>query len=71
MPKIVLAPAILANSVAARPTPPALRKLPVDVQKRLQKQAGEKIGQMDNVIVDTHASILTPSGYLPYAWWMS
>ena len=34
-------------------------------QKRLQKQAGEKIGQMDNVIVDTHASILTPSGYLP------
>ena len=42
-----------------------LRKLPVDVQKRLQKQAGEKIGQMDNVIVDTHASILTPSGYLP------
>ena len=34
-----------------------LRKLPVDFQKRLQKQAGEKIGQMDNVIVDTHASI--------------
>ena len=31
----------------------------------MQKQAGEKIGQMDNVIVDTHASILTPSGYLP------
>ena len=42
-----------------------LRKLPVDVQKRLQKQAGEKIGQMDNIIVDTHASILTSSGYWP------
>ena len=42
-----------------------LRKLPVDVQKRLQKQAGEKIGLMESVIVDTHASILTPSGYLP------
>lgn len=42
-----------------------LRKLPVDVQKRLQKQAGEKIGQMNNVIVDTHASILTSSGYWP------
>ena len=42
-----------------------LRKLPVDQQKRLQKQAGEKIGQMSDVVVDTHASILTPSGYLP------
>ena len=42
-----------------------LRKLPVDVQKRLQKQAGEKISQMGNVVVDTHASILTPSGYMP------
>ncbi|SVB00993.1 uncharacterized protein METZ01_LOCUS153847 [marine metagenome] len=42
-----------------------MRKLPVDVQKRLQRQAGEKIGQMNNVIVDTHASIRTSSGYLP------
>ena len=37
-----------------------LRKLPVDVQKRLQRQAGGNIGQIDNVMVDTHAAILTP-----------
>ncbi len=42
-----------------------MRKLAVEDQQRLQKQAGEKISQMGNVVVDTHASILTPSGYMP------
>mgnify|MGYP003312496508 FL=1 len=42
-----------------------MRKLAVEDQQRLQKQAGEKISQMGDVVVDTHASILTPSGYMP------
>ena len=42
-----------------------MRKLTVENQQRLQKQAGEKISKMGNVVVDTHASILTASGYMP------
>ena len=42
-----------------------MRKLAVEDQQRLQKLAGEKISQMGDVVVDTHASILTPSGYMP------
>ena len=42
-----------------------MRKLPIEKQQTLQKQAGERIAQMGNVVVDTHASILTPSGYMP------
>ena len=42
-----------------------MRKLAIEDQQRLQKQAGEKISQMGDVVVDTHASILTPSGYMP------
>ena len=42
-----------------------MRKLAVEEQQRLQKQAGEKISKMGNVVVDTHASILTPAGYMP------
>ena len=42
-----------------------MRKLAVEDQQRLQKQAGENISQMGNVVVDTHASILTPAGYMP------
>lgn len=41
-----------------------MRKLPIEKQQSLQKQAGERIAQMGNVVVDTHASILTPSGYM-------
>lgn len=43
----------------------AMRKLPVAEQQRLQKQAGEAIAAMGKVVVDTHASILTPTGYMP------
>ena len=36
-----------------------------DRQKRLQKLAAEKIAAIDgNVIIDTHASVKTPNGYL-------
>ncbi|MHC1626299.1 MAG: adenylate kinase [Methanoculleaceae archaeon] len=43
-----------------------MRKLDGKTQKRLQRMAAEKIaGREGNVIVDTHASIRTPGGYLP------
>ena len=42
-----------------------MRKLPVGEQQRLQKLAGERIAAMGDVVVDTHASILTSRGYLP------
>ena len=42
-----------------------MRKLDRVAQKRLQKLAAEKIAAInDNVIVDTHASVKTPNGYL-------
>ena len=42
-----------------------MRKLDRVQQKRLQKLAAEKIAAIDgNVIVDTHASVKTPNGYL-------
>lgn len=42
-----------------------MRKLDRTVQKRLQKLAAEKIAAIDgNVIIDTHASVKTPKGYL-------
>ncbi|CEG11803.1 Adenylate kinase [groundwater metagenome] len=42
-----------------------MRKLDPKIQKDIQKNAAKKIGKMENVIIDTHASILTPNGYLP------
>ncbi len=42
-----------------------MRKLPVSVQRDLQRRAAEKISEMDDVIVDTHLTIKTPSGYFP------
>ena len=43
----------------------AMRKLPVSSQRKYQKMAGEAISEMGNVVVDTHASISTPAGYMP------
>ena len=45
----------------------AIRKLSVDKQKELQKGAAEKIAKDSEgiTIVDTHAMINTPNGYLP------
>ncbi len=42
-----------------------MRKLPINIQRELQKKAAEHIGAMENVIVDTHLTIKTPAGYLP------
>lgn len=42
-----------------------MRKLSLDQQKNLQIKTAEKIGDMKNVIVDTHCTIKTPKGYLP------
>ncbi len=44
-----------------------LRKLPIDEQRGLQRTAAERIALFDEefVIVDTHAFIVTPSGYYP------
>ncbi len=42
-----------------------MRKLNPKIQKEIQKNAAKKIGKMENVIIDTHASILTHNGYLP------
>ncbi len=42
-----------------------IRKLPAEKQREIQRRAGEEIGKMDDVIIDTHMSIKTPSGYLP------
>ncbi len=43
----------------------SIRKLPIEIQKELQKEAARKIGEMDDVIVDTHLTIKTPAGYFP------
>jgi adenylate kinase len=42
-----------------------MRKLDKDIQKRLQKLAAQVMAKEEgNVIIDTHASIKTPAGYL-------
>ncbi|MEA4956695.1 Cytidylate kinase [bioreactor metagenome] len=45
-----------------------LRKLSPETQKEIQKKAAAKIKESsteDNIIVDTHCTISTPSGFLP------
>jgi adenylate kinase len=42
-----------------------MRKLSLDRQKQLQIKTAEKIGNMKNVIVDTHCTVKTPKGYMP------
>jgi len=45
-----------------------LRKLSPEIQKEIQKDAAAKIKEKskdNNVIVDTHCTIATPSGFLP------
>ena len=46
----------------------ALRKLPADTQKEIQRKAAIRIkekSETENVIVDTHCTINTPAGFLP------
>jgi len=43
-----------------------MRTLDRAVQKRLQQRAAQAIGQIQgNVLIDTHASVKTPKGFLP------
>lgn len=45
-----------------------LRKLPPDIQKEVQENAAQSIrekSEQSNIIVDTHCTINTPSGFLP------
>lgn len=42
-----------------------MRSLDRTIQKRLQQRAGQAISQIEgNVLIDTHASVKTPKGYL-------
>ncbi|MBM4240111.1 MAG: adenylate kinase [Euryarchaeota archaeon] len=46
----------------------SMRKLPPEVQKKIQKNAAKSIREMsqqNNIIVDTHCTIKTPTGFLP------
>lgn len=42
-----------------------MRKLPVESQKDIQEKAAEKIYEMGEIIVNTHCTIKTPTGYYP------
>lgn len=43
-----------------------MRKLPIEKQKLAQKMVAEILAKMDGkVILDTHCSVATPSGYYP------
>jgi adenylate kinase len=43
-----------------------IRKLPEDLQRKIQKEAAERIASMGGrVFVDTHCTVRTPRGYLP------
>jgi adenylate kinase len=42
-----------------------MRKLSLEQQKQLQIKTAERVGQMKNVIVDTHCTVKTPKGYMP------
>ncbi|MCD6146864.1 MAG: adenylate kinase [Thermoplasmata archaeon] len=42
-----------------------MRKLPIEKQRKLQELTAEKVSKMGDVVVDTHCTIKTPSGYLP------
>ncbi|MEM2508848.1 MAG: AAA family ATPase, partial [Candidatus Thermoplasmatota archaeon] len=42
-----------------------IRKLPIDEQRKLQKEAAKFISKKKNVIIDTHCTIKTRDGYMP------
>lgn len=42
-----------------------LRKLPIEVQKDIQRKASEYLARLNEVVIDTHFSIQTPKGFLP------
>ncbi len=55
----------MARDIRIVETRDEIRKLNVDTQINLQKKAAIAIGQMDDVIVDTHMAIISPRGFLP------
>ena len=44
-----------------------MRKAPLELQRKIQAKVGEKLSEVKKreVVLDTHASIKTPKGYLP------
>lgn len=42
-----------------------MRKLTLAQQRDLQVRTAKRVGAMKNVIVDTHATVKTPKGYMP------
>jgi adenylate kinase len=42
-----------------------IRKLPVQIQKEIQVVAARKLSSLSDVVIDTHFSVVTNSGYLP------
>ena len=45
-----------------------MRKSPIEIQKKIQEEVANKLSEISknkNKILDTHAAIKTPSGYLP------
>ncbi len=42
-----------------------MRRLPPEVQRKIQKEAAQRIAKLGEVIVDTHCTVKTPKGLLP------
>jgi len=54
---VMLKEAVRMNYVKNRDD---LRKLPIDIQKNIQKKASEYLSGLSSVVIDTHFSIQTP-----------
>ncbi len=55
----------MARDIKIVETRDEIRKLNVETQINLQKKAATAIGQMEDVIIDTHMAIMGPRGFLP------
>lgn len=55
----------VAKRVAGVKDRDEMRRMPMDINRRVQVEAAEQIYAMGDVIVDTHATIKTPKGYWP------
>ena len=65
---IVVYGTVMFEAASARGTVKSrddMRRLPPAVQKDIQRDAAVRIAALGDVVVDTHCSIKTPSGYLP------
>jgi adenylate kinase len=59
---VMLKEAVRMNYVKNRDD---LRRLPIDIQKNIQKKASEYLSGLSSIVIDTHFSIQTPGGFLP------